>query len=166
MTQNSGLTPGQFGRLGGTAVDSFKRTLDLPQVRASFRQHKPIPFMRQLYGGSFLKDKSDYSVELYNRFVETLEAIGPFIYAPVKTRIGFQVRTIFAAINRIGPDYIEGHLCLARHCKGSPFYKIECFSPRLHVHHFKIRKAGDIDRESQAILRETYIGGRGSIGRK
>ena len=114
----------------------------------------------------FLKDKSDYSVELYNRFVETLEAIGPFIYAPVKTRIGFQVRTTFAAINRIGPDYIEGHLCLARHCKGSPFYKIECFSPRLHVHHFKIRKAGDFDREFQAILREAYIGGRGSIGRK
>ncbi|MFQ5708381.1 MAG: DUF5655 domain-containing protein [bacterium] len=99
-----------------------------------------------------MRNRSEHSLALYNRFVETLESIGPFIFAPAKTRIGFQVRMIFAAINRMGSDFIDGHLILARRCESKRFYKIELDT----VHRFKIRRAEEIDAEFTELMQEAY----------
>jgi len=62
----------------------------------------------------YLSDKPPHAVLLYQRFVELVVSCGPFITAPVKTRIGFQVRMIFAAVYNFTDDFIDGHVVLAR----------------------------------------------------
>jgi len=49
---------------------------------------------------SFLEGKRPAVVELFTSFVEVVRSCGPVALAPAKTRIGFQARLIFAAVNR------------------------------------------------------------------
>ena len=44
-----------------------------------------------------LRGKGERAEALYRRFEEAARECGPVVLAPVKTRIGFQVRMIFAA---------------------------------------------------------------------
>lgn len=81
-----------------------------------------------------------------------MESVGEFTYAPAKTRIGFQRRIIFAAINRIGEDYLDGHLILKRTSPSEKFYRIELET----IHHFRISRPEEIDEEFLGYLREAY----------
>ena len=92
---------------------------------------------------------------LYDQFVEAINDIGPVIINPEKTRIAFQVRMSFAQItprNR----WLDGHLVLARRCESPMFSKIETFSPRNHLHVFRIVYPSDIDDEMRKYLRDAY----------
>ena len=95
---------------------------------------------------------------LYDRFVEAIDEVGPVIINPEKTRIAFQVRMSFAQItprNR----WLDGHLVLARRCESPMFSKIETFSPRNHIHVFRIVHASDINEELRGYLRDAYAVG-------
>ena len=46
-----------------------------------------------------LKGKSSQVIALYEQFVKLAEQCGPVVITPAKTRIGFQVRMIFAAVS-------------------------------------------------------------------
>lgn len=48
--------------------------------------------------------KSQAAVELYKNFAEAIEELDDVIAAPAKTRVGFQVRMIFASVNRLNDD--------------------------------------------------------------
>jgi len=87
-----------------------------------------------------------------------IEACGPVIILPEKTRIAFQVRMSFAQVTprRHG---LDGHVVLARRLEHPRFHKIETFSPRNHVPHFHISTPSDIDLEFIAWLREAYAVG-------
>lgn len=108
----------------------------------------------------FLKNHTKHEIALYKAFRREIKAIGPILIAPAKTRVGFQVRMIFAAANKLSHGHLDAHVVLARRLKNCRFRKIETVSPRNHVHHFRIVRVGDIDDEVRAWLREAYSVGR------
>ena len=96
--------------------------------------------------------------ELYNQFVEAINEIGPVIINPEKTRIAFQVRMSFAQITPRN-KWLDGHLVLAQRRESPIFTRIETFSPRNHLHAFRIEKTSDISDELRRYLREAYAVG-------
>ena len=96
--------------------------------------------------------------QLFDQFVEAVQSVGPVIILPEKTRIAFQVRMSFAQItprNR----WLDGHLVLAQRRESPIFRKIETFSPRNHLHAFRIERASDISEELRQFMREAYAVG-------
>ena len=105
------------------------------------------------------KGKNPAIRALYDRVVAELRAIGPVRVLPEKTRIAFQVRMSFAQLtprNR----WIDGHVVLARRLEHPRFTRIESFSPRNHLHAFRLTSAADIDDDFRAWLAEAYMVGR------
>jgi hypothetical protein len=105
---------------------------------------------------SFLKGRNPQAVAFYNGFVSAVQECGVVHLAPAKTRIGFQVRMIFAAINRVNDFGLEAHVVLARRLENPRFTRIESLSAGNHVHHFRIHSLEEIDDEVRSWLREAY----------
>jgi hypothetical protein len=57
-------------------------------------------------------------------------------------------------------EALKGHLVLARRCPSDWFEKIETYSPRNHVHVFRLRSEDEIDRNFRAFVEEAYKVGR------
>jgi hypothetical protein len=93
---------------------------------------------------SFLEGKSSAAIELFHRFAELVEACGPVLIAPAKSRIGFQVSTIFAAVNRLSDRGLYAHVVLSRRLESPRFRRIETLGPkpRAPLPHPKNRGAG------------------------
>jgi hypothetical protein len=92
---------------------------------------------------------------LFDAFVAELQALGPVTVLPEKTRIAFQVRMSFAQLTpRRG--WIDGHVVLARRLESPRFRSVQTFSPRNHLHTFRLATPGDIDDELRAWLAEAY----------
>ena len=102
-----------------------------------------------------LAGKSPAVRALYAGFAALVEACGPVIVVPARTRIGFQVRMIFAAVT-VKEWGLAAHVVLARRLEHPRFPRIESISPRNHVHHFRIQAPADLDAEVAAWLREAY----------
>jgi hypothetical protein len=92
---------------------------------------------------------------LFDGVAAAVRAIGPVRVLPEKTRIAFQVRMSFAQITP-RQRWIDGHVVLARRLDSPRFRRVETFSPRNHLHAFRIRTLDDIDDEFRAWLREAY----------
>jgi hypothetical protein len=108
----------------------------------------------------FLGGKSDAALALYHRFVESVRSCGPVFVVPAKTRVGFQVRMIFAAVNKLSDRGLDGHVIVARRADSPRFRKIERLSVRSYVHHFRIKGEEEIDEEVRGWLKEAYRVGR------
>src|SRR5262249_21477419 len=104
------------------------------------------------------RDKPPEIRALYDRFVSAVKALGPVKILPEKTRIAFQVRMSFAQITP-RRRWLDGHVVLARRLEHPRFRRIETFSPRNHVHVFRIQSPGDIDAELLTWLRQAYAVG-------
>jgi hypothetical protein len=78
---------------------------------------------------------------------------------PEKTRIAFQVRMSFAQVTP-RRAWLDGHVVLARRRASPRFRRIETFSPRNHVHFFRIEKLEEIDAEFRERLAEAYAVGQ------
>lgn len=74
---------------------------------------------------------------------------------PEKTRIAFHVRMSFAQVTP-RQRWLDGHVVLARRLEHPRFRKIETFSPRNHVHHFRLLTLQDIDADFRSWIREAY----------
>jgi hypothetical protein len=108
---------------------------------------------------AFLKCKGANALAMYHRFVERVEACGPVIVAPAKTRIGFQVRMIFAAVNKLTDKQLDAHVVLTRRLDNPRFRRIEMMTPTCYVYHFRIHTPDDLDDEVAEWLREAYVVG-------
>ena len=104
----------------------------------------------------FLVGKSPHAISLYERFSELVSKCGPVQIAPAKTRVGFQVRMIFAAVNKLSDRGLEAHVVLTRRLQGSRFTRIETMSPKCYVHHFRIESLSELDEELKSWLEEAY----------
>jgi len=89
-----------------------------------------------------------------------LEELDAVVAAPAKTRVGFQVRMIFASVNRLNDDGLAAHVVFARRLENPRFTRIESFSPRNHVHNFVIHDVDEIDDEVKGWLREAHAVGK------
>jgi len=104
----------------------------------------------------FLIGKGQEAESLYRAFEKLVLGLGPVLLAPAKTRVGFQARMIFAAVNKLNQDNLQAHVVLARRLESSRFTKIETISARNHVHHFLIKTVDQLDDEVLAWLQEAY----------
>ena len=102
--------------------------------------------------------KPDAIRELFDLAVAAIQEIGPVRVLPEKTRIAFQVRMSFAQLTP-RQRWIDGHVVLARRLEHPRFRKIETFSPRNHLHAFRLAQATDIDADFRSWLREAYAVG-------
>ncbi len=110
---------------------------------------------------AFLAGRSEPAVLLYREAERTVLGLGPDVFlAPAKTRVGFQARMIFVAVNALGREHLRGHIVLPRRVRHRRLYKVEEVSPACWVHHFRLRAVGEIDRELVGWLRESYEMGR------
>jgi hypothetical protein len=92
---------------------------------------------------------------LFNAIRAAIRRIGPVRVLPEKTRIAFQVRMSFAQVTP-RRRWLDGHLVLARRIDSPRFRKVETYSPRNHVHVFRLYHVADIDDEFSAWLLEAY----------
>jgi Domain of unknown function (DUF5655) len=104
----------------------------------------------------FLAGKSPEAITLYERFSSLVSECGPVKIAPAKTRVGFQVRMIFAAVNKLSHQGLDAHVVLTRRLNSPRFRKIEQMTPKCYVHHFRIQSLGEFDEEVRSWLREAY----------
>ena len=92
---------------------------------------------------------------LFEEVVAAVRAIGPVRILPEKTRIAFQVRMSFAQVTP-RKDWLDGHVVLARRLEHPRFRRIETFSPRNHLHAFRLTDPSEIDADFRAWLAEAY----------
>lgn len=104
----------------------------------------------------FLTGKSQQAISLFEHFSALVRECGPVQIAPAKTRIGFQVRMIFAAVNKLSDHGLDAHVVLTRRLEGPRFNRIETMSPKCFVHHFSVRSLSELDEEVKSWLREAY----------
>ena len=108
----------------------------------------------------FLQGKTSEQIRLFKTFCDAVNRCGVVTTAPAKTRVGFQVRMIFAAVNRLNENGLAGHVVLARRLEHQRFIRIESISPRNHVHHFVLRDLSDVDSQVGRWLKEAYLVGK------
>ncbi len=74
---------------------------------------------------------------------------------PEKTRIAFQVRMSFAAV-QVQAGKITGHLVLTERHERPCFVRIDSISRQNHVHHFRIEEPEDLDAELCDFIKQAY----------
>jgi hypothetical protein len=104
----------------------------------------------------FLAGKRPAELSLFERFNSLVEQCGPVKIAAAKTRIGFQVRMIFAAVNKLTDRGLQAHVVLTRRLPSPRFKRIEKMSPKCYVHHFTVESLAEMDGEVRAWLQEAY----------
>jgi hypothetical protein len=92
---------------------------------------------------------------LFKAVVAVIRSIGPVRILPEKTRIAFQVRMSFAQVTP-RRAWLDGHVVLARRLEHPRFRSVQTFSPRNHLHTFRITCASDIDADFRAWMAEAY----------
>ena len=95
---------------------------------------------------------------LFDVVVATVRKIGSVRIIPEKTRIAFQVRMSFAQVTPRS-RWLDGHVVLARRIDHPRFRSVQTFSPRNHVHTFRLTAPSEIDAEFRAWLAEAYAVG-------
>ena len=92
---------------------------------------------------------------LFDAVVALVRENGPVQVLPEKTRIAFQVRMSFAQVT-VRRRWLDGHVVLARRVEHPRFRRIETFSPRNHMHVFRLHGMADLDAEFRGWLAEAY----------
>jgi hypothetical protein len=113
----------------------------------------PLDLARHLEG--HLEGRDPEVLAIFRRLVELAERNGPVTVLPEKTRIAFQVRMSFAAFT-LRRRWVDGHVVLARRLEHPRFRGIETFSPRNHLHRFRLERLEEVDDEVAAWLAEAY----------
>jgi uncharacterized protein DUF5655 len=109
--------------------------------------------------------KSPHIRAIYDAVVAALTTIGAVTILPEKTRIAFQVRMSFAQLTP-RRNWVDGHVVLARRLEHPRFRSVQSFSPRNHLHVFRLSGVEDVDDEVRAWLREAYaVGEQRHLGR-
>ncbi|MEU0556779.1 DUF5655 domain-containing protein [Dactylosporangium sp. NPDC006015] len=108
-----------------------------------------------------LRGKPAGSVELYHRFVELVEACGPFTYAVAKTTITFKGSRRGFAGARPTTHGLAGYLDLERKVEDPRILRASPYTKRLFVHQFRIGDRGQLDDAFAGWVAEAYEVGQG-----
>lgn len=107
---------------------------------------------------SHFRGKSPEVRALFEAVLAAVTALGPVVVLPEKTRIAFHVRMSFAQVTP-RRAWLDGHVVLARRLEHPRFRSIQTFSPRNHVHNFRLTHLAEVDAEFRAWLAEAYAVG-------
>lgn len=99
---------------------------------------------------------------LYARFVEILDAIGPYTVHPAKSTITFKgTRRGFCGAHPKG-ERLVGYFDLMRPLDPDPRLRsVSPYTKKLYVHQFRIETTAEMDGAFEAWLREAYLVGQG-----
>ena len=92
---------------------------------------------------------------IVERVIAAAERCGPVTLLPEKTRIALAARMSFAALMP-RRRWVDGHVVLARRLEDPRFTRIETFSPRNHLHAFRLTSPDEVDAQVGAWLAEAY----------
>jgi hypothetical protein len=93
--------------------------------------------------------------ELFERFRALVEGFGPAKVIAQKSRVVFQVRMRFAALMP-QKRALRGHLILSERHPANCFAKIETFSPRNHLHAFRLERQTQLDDQFRFYVGLAY----------
>jgi Domain of unknown function (DUF5655) len=108
-----------------------------------------------------LRDKPAAVVALYRRFVELVQACGPFDYAVSKTAITFKGNRRGFAGAKPKAHGLDGYLDLQRRVEDPRIRRASPYTKRLVVHQFRISAPEQLDEEFAGWVREAYQVGQG-----
>ncbi|MFN0088822.1 MAG: DUF5655 domain-containing protein [Acidimicrobiales bacterium] len=95
----------------------------------------------------------------FDAFVAAVRALGPVEILPQASRIAFHKRMSFAVLMP-RRRWLNGHLVLAEHHLDPRFTRVTTYSPRNHVHEFRLTHPDDIDDDFHRHLAAAYEVGR------
>ena len=130
-----------------------------PECGRSFANRNQTHSCSNVTLESHFRGKSEKVRELFNKLSALIKKCGPVKVLPEKTRIAFQVRMSFIAV-QVRRDYLIGHFVFARRVENPRFLRVETFSPRNHLHAFRINSLTDLDDEFAAWIREACAVGQ------
>ena len=130
-----------------------------PECGRSFANRNQTHSCSNVTLDSHFIGKTEKARELFDTLKAMIKKCGPVKVLPEKTRIAFQVRMSFIAV-QVRRDYLIGHLVFARRVEHPRFSRVETFSPRNHLHAFRINSRSDLDDEFAAWIREAYAVGQ------
>lgn len=93
--------------------------------------------------------------DLYNRFVEIVDACGTAKIIPQKSRVAFQVRMRFAALMP-QRSALKGHLVLSERHEDPCFKRVDSLSAGNHVHVFRLQSPDDLTELLVRRIGEAY----------
>ncbi|HEU5010516.1 MAG TPA: DUF5655 domain-containing protein [Gaiellaceae bacterium] len=109
-----------------------------------------------------LDDKPVEVRALYDRFVDLVEACGPFTYSVTKTAITLKgSRRGFAGLKPKKAS-LDGYLDLERRVEDPRIRRSGAYTKRLFVHQFRVVALPELDAEFAGWLREAYAVGAGA----
>ena len=108
-----------------------------------------------------LRGKPAESVRLWHRFVELVEACGPFTYAVHKSAITLKGTRRGFAGGKPTDQGLRGYLDLQRVIEDPRIMRAEPYTKRLFVHQFRISSVEEFDDVFAGWVREAYEVGQG-----
>ena len=126
-----------------------------PRCRRAFANRNQTHSCGRHSLASHFKGKDPRIRALFDAVLAAIRATGPVRVLPEKTRIAFQVRMSFAQVTP-RQKWLDGHVVLARRLESPRFRKVETFSPRNHLHAFRLHSVDDVDGEFCEWVAEAY----------
>lgn len=126
-----------------------------PECGRSFANRNQAHSCSDVSLQSHFTGKSKEVRELYDRLAGLIKKCGPVKVLPEKTRIAFQVRMSFIAV-QVRRDYLIGHFVFSRRIEHPRFLRVETFSRRNHLHAFRLDSLSELDDEFAGWIREAY----------
>jgi hypothetical protein len=108
----------------------------------------------------FLEGKGPRARELFDAFVALVREVGPFTFAPAKTRVGFMVRVRFAGVMRLSDRGMTCGFWLKRRVDSPRFTKVEHLERDDWLYTFRVTDPAELDDEVRGWMREAYDVGR------
>jgi hypothetical protein len=79
-----------------------------------------------------------------------------------KSRISFQARVRFAAVNRVTRSGLVCHFWIRRQIASPRVGRVDLYPPDNYVHEFRVTHLDELDDELASWLREAYEAGLGA----
>jgi hypothetical protein len=126
-----------------------------PICEREFLNTNQVHSCRERNLGDFLKGKSDYTIELFDHFINEFLQIAPIKVYPTKSMIALGLKTNFAYVTQLGKNFIDVVF---------PFDEIYadnlCFSKiktvpgtNQHNHYFRMYFKEDLNDEVRGFMR-------------
>lgn len=130
-----------------------------PSYAASSQEPSMVEPVPQPAPMTALDNMTPYVAELYDRFVNMIQALGPVTILPTQTRVDFQRRIIFASTQFSAED-MRVQLLLPQRVDDPRMVRIEVLSEDKVSHSLIIRSVDDFDVHFSTWLSDAYqLGG-------
>jgi hypothetical protein len=108
-----------------------------------------------------LRDKDAVIVELYERFVQLMEACGPFEYVVGKDGIAFKGEQRNFAVAKPRARSLDGVLVLQQRLQDPRVRTAQIYTKKLFGNQFRVTEPAQLDEEFANWIQEAYQVGQG-----